>query len=158
MAMTELAVQKSVTVEASVDTAFRVFTDRIDDWWIREHHIGTAELDRVVIEPREGGRWYEVGVDGSECDWGRVVAWEPPNRLVLGWQIGADWQYDPQLLTEVEIHFVSVGDNMTRVDLEHRDLDRFGASAEQMREGFESPGGWQGLLGAFAAVAQSAGS
>ncbi len=153
MAMTELGVHKSVTVETSVAKAFQVFTDRIDDWWIRAHHIGTAELDRVVLEPREGGRWYEVGVDGSECDWGRVVAWEPPNRLVLAWQIGADWHHDPQLLTEVEIRFVSVGDNTTRVDLEHRDLDRFGESEEQMRAGFDSPGGWRGLLDAFAAVA-----
>ena len=101
------------------------------------------ELDRVILEPRTGGRWYEVGVDGSECDWGHVVAWEPSTRLVLAWQIGADWKFDPQLVTEVEIRFVDLGDNRTRVDLEHRDLDRFGDSADDMRAGLGSPGGWQ---------------
>jgi uncharacterized protein YndB with AHSA1/START domain len=146
-------VRKSVTVEISADKAFQVFADRIDDWWIREHHIGAGDLDRVVLESRSGGRWYEVSVDGTECDWGKVVAWEPPDRLVLAWQIGADWQFDPELLTEVEIRFVSVGENRTRVDLEHRDLDRFGDNADKMRAGFDSPGGWQGLLDAFASVA-----
>jgi uncharacterized protein YndB with AHSA1/START domain len=154
MAMTELAVCKSVTVETTVDRAFQVFTDRIDAWWIREHHIGTAELDRVVLEPRAGGRWYEIGKDGSECEWGHVIAWDPPGRLVLAWQIGADWQFHPELVTELEVRFVSVGDNRTRVELEHRDLDRFGESEDDMRSGFDSPGGWQGLLDRFAAMAQ----
>jgi uncharacterized protein YndB with AHSA1/START domain len=153
MAMTETSVRKSVTVDVPVDTAFRVFTDRIDDWWIRGHHIGSAELERVVLEPRAGGRWFEIGVGGSECDWGSVLEWEPPGRLVLAWQIGANWQYDPALLTTVEVRFVAVGPDCTRVELEHRDLDRFGGSENEMREGFESPGGWQGLLERFAAVA-----
>jgi uncharacterized protein YndB with AHSA1/START domain len=153
MSMTELAVRKSVTVATPVEEAFQVFTDRIDDWWIRAHHIGKAELERVVIEPRVGGRWYEVDTDGSECQWGYVVSWEPPNRLVLAWQIGSDWQFHPDLVTEVEVRFERVADNSTRVDLEHRDLDRFGDSEEEMRAGFESPGGWQGLLDRFAAAA-----
>jgi uncharacterized protein YndB with AHSA1/START domain len=153
MAMTETTVRKSVTVEVPVEKAFRVFTDQIDAWWNRAHHIGSADVERVVLEPRVGGRWYEIGVDGSECDWGRVVEWEPPGRLVLGWQISSDWRYDPDLLTRVEVRFVAVGPDRTRVELEHRDLDRFGDAEAQMRAGFDSPGGWQGLLELFAAQA-----
>jgi uncharacterized protein YndB with AHSA1/START domain len=149
MEMTDLAVHKSVTVDVTAERAFEAFTHRIDDWWIRAHHIGKAEMDRAVLEGRAGGRWYEIGVDGTECDWGHVVVWEPPTRLVLAWQIGADWQFDPDLVTEVEVRFVDLGDNRTRVDLEHRDLDRFGDRADDMRAGFDSPGGWQGLLDAF---------
>ena len=150
MTMTETAVRKTVTVDVPVERAFRVFTERIDDWWIREHHIGSADLEHVVVEPRAGGRWYEIGVDGSECEWGSVLEWEPPNRLVLGWQISSSWQYDPDLLTTVEVRFVAENPDRTRVELEHRDLDRFGDDADQMREGFDSEGGWQGLLECFA--------
>ena len=152
MAMTETSVRKSVTVDVPVDRAFQVFTDQMDDWWIREHHIGSAELGKVVLEPRAGGRWYEIGVDGSECDWGRVLDWEPPDRVVMGWQISAQWQYDPEFLTRVEVRFVAVGPDRTRVELEHSDLDRFGDSADQMRSDLGSEGGWQRLLECFAAA------
>ncbi len=152
MTMTETSVRKTITVDVPVEKAFQVFTDGIDDWWSRPHHIGSADLERVVMEPRAGGRWYEVGVDGSECDWGRVLDWDPPHRLVLCWQISANWQYDPELLTTVEVRFVAESPHRTRVELEHRDLDRFGDSAEQMRAAFDSGGGWQGLLDAFAAA------
>ena len=103
-----------------------------------------------MLEPRQGGRWYEIGVDGTECDWGRVLQWEPPSRLVLAWQIGGTWQFDPTLVTEVEVRFVPETPNRTRVELEHRDLERFGDAQEPIRAAFESPGGWQGLLDAFA--------
>jgi len=150
MTMSETAVRKTVTVDVPVEKAFRFFTDRIDDWWVRSHHIGSADLERVVMEPRAGGRWYEVGVDGSECNWGHVLEWEPPGRVVLEWQISASWAYDPELSTTVEVLFIAESPDRTRVELEHRDLDRFGESAEQMRAAFDSGGGWQGLLGAFA--------
>jgi uncharacterized protein YndB with AHSA1/START domain len=150
MTMTKAAVTKSVTVEAPVDKAFRVFTDGIDRWWFRQHHIGASELQEVVLEPRAGGRWYEVGIDGTECPWGHVLAWDPPHRLVLAWQIDSAWHFDPDLITEVEVRFAADGPDRTVVELEHRDLERFGDASETMRTGFDSAGGWQGLLGAFA--------
>ena len=144
------SVQRTITVEAPIQRAFSVFTGGLDSWWTRDHHIGTAEMERAVLEPGVGGRWYERGVDGSECDWGRVLVWEPPARLVLAWQIGADWRYDPGLVTEVEVRFVAEGPGRTRVELEHRGLERFGDATKAMRTAFDSPGGWGGLLERYA--------
>jgi uncharacterized protein YndB with AHSA1/START domain len=153
LTMTDLAVRKDVTVQAPIDKAFRVFTEGIDTWWIREHHIGASALKQVVLESRQGGRWYEIGVDGAECDWGRVLHWEPPQRLVLAWQLDANWQFDPTFITEVEIRFVADGPHRTSVELEHRHLERFGDDHDAIRDSFDSPGGWQGLLDAFARAA-----
>jgi uncharacterized protein YndB with AHSA1/START domain len=150
MTTTSTSIQKSVTVNASVEKAFRVFTQGFDSWWPRTHKIGAADLKQAVLEDSEGGRWYEIDTDGSECEWGRVLAWEPPHRLVLSWQITGNWQYDPNLLTEVEVRFVAEGPDRTRVDLVHRNLDRFGEAQEEVRAAFDSPGGWPGLLAAFA--------
>ncbi|MHB8684393.1 MAG: SRPBCC family protein [Dehalococcoidia bacterium] len=150
MAMAELTIRRSVTVDAPIGKAFTVFTERFDTWWPRSHKIGAVELRQAVLECRQGGRWYEIGVDGSECEWGRVLQWDPPNRLVLAWQIDGTWHFDPELLTQVEVRFVTEGPNRTRVALEHRNLDRFGDSQDQIRTAFDSPGGWTGLLGAFA--------
>ena len=151
--MTDTVVRKSVTIEAPADTAFRVFTEGIDSWWIRAHHLGSAELREVVLEPRSGGRWYEIDVDGTECQWGHVLQWNPPHRLVLAWQIDATWHFDPGLVTEVDVRFVAQGPDRTTVELEHRNLERFGDAMDTMRTGFDAPGGWQGLLDAFAATA-----
>lgn len=145
----ETTVSRTITVNVSQERAFEVFTGGFDRWWFREHHIGGAEMAEAVLEPREGGRWYERGVDGSECEWGRVLAFEPPRRLVLVWQINSDWKYDPNLVTEVEVRFVAEAPQRTRVELVHRDLDRFGDAAAQMRAAFEGPGGWSGLLASF---------
>jgi uncharacterized protein YndB with AHSA1/START domain len=154
MVMTTTVVCKSVTVEASADKAFRVFTEGIGGWWFPGHHIGESELKDVVLEPRVGGRWYEIGIDDSECQWGHVLQWDPPHRLVLAWQIDATWHFDPTLVTTVEIRFTADGPDRTIVELEHRDLERFGDAVDTMREGFDSPGGWQGLLDRFAAAAR----
>jgi uncharacterized protein YndB with AHSA1/START domain len=143
------AVRKSVTVGVPADRAFRVFTEGIDGWWFREHHIGASELKEVVLEPRAGGRWYEIGVDGTECQWGHVLQWDPPHRIVLAWQIDATWHFDPKLVTEVEVRFIADTPERTTVELEHRDLERFGADRDTMRSGFDSPDGWQGLLDRF---------
>ena len=151
--MTDTVVRKSVTVELPADKAFRVFTEEIDRWWIRTHHLGSAELREVVLEPRAGGRWYEIDVDGTECQWGRVLQWDPPHRLVLAWQIDATWHFIPDLVTEVDVRIVAQGPDRTTVELEHRDLERFGDASDTMRTGFDAPGGWQGLLDAFAATA-----
>lgn len=145
------AVRKELVVEAPQERAFRVFTEGINRWWPRAHHIGKAELKEAVLEPRAGGRWYERGVDGSECLWGKVLVYEPPRRLVLAWQINAQWQYDETFSTEVEVRFTSEGPKRTRVELEHRDLERFGEQQEQSRKAFES--GWGDILAEFQKVA-----
>ncbi|GII78617.1 ATPase [Sphaerisporangium rufum] len=154
MTQTEAAtsVRRSVTVSATPERAFEVFTAGIDRWWPRDHHIGDAPLRESVLEPGEGGRWYEKGEDGSECDWGRVLVWEPPHRLVLAWQISADWAYDPELVTEVRVTFTPQDGDRTRVELEHAHLDRFGARAAQMAAVFGSANGWPGMLDAYAAT------
>ena len=152
MTTTETAVRKTVTVDAPIDKAFDVFTEGIDKWWTRAHHIGEAELEKVVMESKVGGRWYEVGTDGSECNWGKVLVWEPPARLVLAWQLTAEWSYDPEFVTELEVRFEALGPNRTRVDLEHRGLENYGSDTEKLRQQLDSPGGWQGLLDAYAAA------
>ena len=126
---------------------------RHDTWWPREHHIGGRPSFTAILEPRVGGRWYERGDDGSECSWGQVLAWDPPKRLVLTWDIGADWKYDPTLATELEINFIAETEERTRVELEHRKLERYGDKAEAMRAMFDSPGAWANTLAAFSKVA-----
>jgi uncharacterized protein YndB with AHSA1/START domain len=147
-------VRKSIFVDASPAHAFEVFTAGIGRWWPKSHKIGPADLDRPVIEPKSGGRWYELDVDGSECELGKVAVWEPPSRLVLIWQLTPEFSYDPDLVTEVEVLFTSEGGG-TRVDLEHRYLERMGDKADAMRETVSGPGGWPALLGLFAEEAKN---
>jgi uncharacterized protein YndB with AHSA1/START domain len=142
-------VRKSIFVDACPDHAFEVFTAGIGRWWPKSHKIGPADLDRPIIEPRAGGRWYELDVDGSECEIGKVAVWEPPARLVLIWQLTPEFTHDPDLITEVEVRFTPEGGG-TRVDLEHRDLERMGEKAAAMRETVSGPGGWPALLQLFA--------
>ena len=149
------SVQKVVTVQAPQDVAWRVFTEKIGTWWpLANYKIGKAKAVDAVIEPHVGGRWFERGEDGSTCDWGRVLSWEPPSRLVLSWDISADWQADPNLKTEVEVRFIRHAENMTRVELEHRLLDRYGARRDEMRRIFDVEGDWGRLLAMFARVAE----
>jgi len=150
-----LSVKKTVLVDAPQAHAFAVFTERHGTWWpLASHHIGKAEAETAILEPRAGGRWFERGTDGSECDWGHVLVWEPPHRLVLSWEITAEWQHDPDFRTEVEVRFVAVGPHTTRVELEHRNLERFGDKAESMKLGLgDDKGGWGHLLQVFAAAA-----
>jgi uncharacterized protein YndB with AHSA1/START domain len=149
-------VRKVVIVNAPPAVAWRVFTEEMGTWWpLATHKIGTARAVDAVIEPRVGGRWYERGDDGSTCDWGRVLSWEPLTRLVLSWEITADWKHDPDLKTEVEVRFVAEGKNSTRVELEHRRLDLYGARRDEMRGIFDSETGWKGLLDGFAARASA---
>jgi uncharacterized protein YndB with AHSA1/START domain len=147
-------VRKSIVVEAPLAHVFAVFTEKHDAWWPRAHHIGSRETFTAVLEPRVGGRWFERGDDGSECPWGRVLAWEPPHRVVLSWDIGADWKPDPNLATEVEVNFTAEGAERTRVELEHRKLERYGDKAEMMRAMFDSPGAWIDTLRAMGQLAQ----
>ena len=147
-------VKKELVVRASREHAFRVFTEGIDKWWPREHHIGKAPLARAVLEPRPGGRWFAVSVDGSECDTGKVLVWEPPERVVLAWQITAQWQFDPKFVTEVEVRFTALGPKETRVNFEHRNLERYGDSAAGIRKQIDAQGGWHKTFEEFARVAE----
>jgi uncharacterized protein YndB with AHSA1/START domain len=131
------AIQATLTVGVPVERAFRVFTESLNTWWPAEYHIGSAATDAAILEPREGGRWYERGVDGSECDWSRVLAWQPPHCLVVTWQINGLWQFHPKPdhASEIEVHFRADGPELTTVELEHRLLDRLvdGSAKQYMR-------------------------
>jgi len=145
---------KSVIVAAPLAVAFEVFTAQIESWWpMASHHIGEADCAAVVIEPRPGGRWYERGVDGVECVWGHVRVWEAPHRVVLVRQLSAQFRFDPAIHTEVDVRFTAVDGQTTRVVLEHRGLEAYGADAMAMRDAFDSPNGWNGMLEHFAEVA-----
>lgn len=149
-------VRRSVTVKVEPARAFQAFVGNIGRWWPKSHSIGGKPLAEAVLEPRVGGLWYEVSEDGSTCDWGKVLAYEPPGRLVLAWQIDADWKFDPDLITEVEVKFIPDGAG-TRVELEHRNIERFGAKAAAMAEMIGSDaGGWLTILGLYAQDADAA--
>jgi len=147
-------VRKSVIVAAPLAVAFEVFTAQIESWWpMASHHVGEAECAAVVIEPRPGGRWFERGANGVECAWGQVLVWEAPHRVVLVWQLSAQFRFDPSIHTEVDVRFTAVGDGTTRVKLEHRGLKAYGADAMAMHDAFSSPSGWNGMLEHYAQVA-----
>ena len=145
-------VRKSIIVQADVQHAFEVFTDDVDGWWPRDHHIGDSPMKRVIIEGRVGGRCYTELQDGTDCDWGQVLAWEPPRRFVLAWQITLQWKYQPDLArsSEVEVRFTPLSGGRTRVDLEHRHLERHGPGFEGMRSAVDSPNGWNSTLARYA--------
>jgi uncharacterized protein YndB with AHSA1/START domain len=147
------AVRTSIVVDATPERAFMVFTAEMGTWWPPEHHLLDAELSETVFEPRAGGRIYDKGVDGSECTWARVLAYEPPDRVVFSWDIGLDWKVetDHARTSEVELRFVPDGPERTRVELEHRHLERHGDGWEAMRDAVGSPDGWGVGMRRFAA-------
>ena len=148
----DTAVRTAIVVDAPQQLAFDVFTQDMGGWWPPDHHILEGELAEMVFELRAGGRIYDVGVDGSECQWARVLAFEPPGRVVISWDITTEWKLEPDLArtSEVEVRFVAEGPERTRVELEHRHLDRHGEGWQNMRGAVGSPGGWQGGLQRFA--------
>ena len=150
----DILVRKSIVVNAPQAHVFATFTEKQNTWWPRAHHIGGKEPFTAVLEPRAGGRWYERADDGSECNWGRVLAWEPPHRVLLSWDINTDWKYQAGLGTEVEVRFIAESAGRTRVVLEHRKLERFGDKAEAMRAMFDSEDAWMGTLAAFGKAAE----
>jgi len=150
----DLVVRKSITVNAPAAHAFAVFAEKQDTWWPRSHHIGAREKFSAILEPKVGGRWYERGDDGGECNWGRVLVWEPPHRMVLSRDINAQWKYDPSVANEVEVKFIAESRERTRVELEHRKIERYGDKAEAMLKAFDSPDGWSGMLRAMAQAAE----
>jgi uncharacterized protein YndB with AHSA1/START domain len=148
----QASVRTQVVVEAPIERAFSVFTEDIGSWWNPDHHILEAELAEMVFEPRVGGHVYDRGVDGSECRWARVLAYEPPDRIVFSWDINPQWQLESDLETtsEVEVRFIPEAPERTRVELEHRHLDRHGEGWEGIRDAVGSPDGWPDGLRAFA--------
>jgi len=153
MIQTIESIRREIVVPVSTAEAFEVFTARMTDWRPSQHHIGSAPIERIVIEPYVGGRWYTRHEDDSETSTGYVAAWEPPDRLVITWQIGADWRYDPKLVTTVEIRFLAQAPDRTLVRLEHRDLEQLGPEAARVREMFEGPGAWSATLSSYATAA-----
>lgn len=149
---TESTARSSILVEAPIERAFEVFTADIGSWWPSDHHILQAELAAMVFEPRVGGHVYDRGTDGSECRWARVLAYEPPTRVVFSWDIDLRWQIetDPERTSEVEVRFTAQDSGSTLVELEHRKLERHGEGWEGMAEAVRSPGGWQRGMEAFA--------
>ena len=149
------SVKTSVTVNAPIDKAFKVFTQDAATWWPKEHHIIEAELQTMVFEPKVGGSFYDVGVDGSECRWARVLVYDPPRHVVFSWDISLAWQLEGDIdkTSEVSVTFTEEGPNRTLVELEHRHLDRHGEGWEALRDGVGGDQGWGGSLRAFAAVA-----
>jgi uncharacterized protein YndB with AHSA1/START domain len=151
---TDLAVQRSVTVEVPIERAFTVFTEGFDQWWPRSHHLNAADMKLAVLERRTGGRWYEQCVDGSECDWGQVLAYEPPHRLLLSWQITPEWQPepDPARASRIEVTFTAETPSVTRVDVVHSGFDRHGPNGSQLRDAVSQEGGWGSILATYVEV------
>ncbi|MFN8075432.1 MAG: SRPBCC family protein [Kineosporiaceae bacterium] len=147
-------VLQSVVVPLAPEQAFDLFTARFGTWWPASHSVSPKGMAECVLESGEGGRWYELDADGGRCDWGSVLAWEPPARLVLAWGLQADYSFDADLehSSEVEVTFVPV-DGGTRVDLEHRHFARHGDGAAGVHGSVSSEGGWPLLLDLFRAQA-----
>jgi uncharacterized protein YndB with AHSA1/START domain len=150
----DTSVRTQIAVEAPVDRAFAVFTEQFDRIKPREHNLLGVDIAETVFEPRDGGRIYDRGVDGSECHWARVLAFEPPNRVVFSWDISPRWEVETDLekTSEVEVRFVAETPERTRVELEHRNLDRHGDGWESERDGVASDGGWPLYLQRYAAL------
>jgi uncharacterized protein YndB with AHSA1/START domain len=144
MQAAETSVRTSITVETPIERAFSVFTDGIGTWWPPEHHIIQGEIAEMVFEPRVGGHVYDRTTDGRESRWARVLAYDPPNRVVISWDINLEWQIetDPEHTSEVEVLFTPDGPERTLVELEHRNINRHGDGWERMRAAVGSPNGW----------------
>ena len=145
-------VEVSIDVDVPIEEAFDVFTRDMASWWPVEHHILQAELAEMVFEPRVGGHVIDRGVDGSECRWARVLAYDPPDRVVFSWDVSLEWQVetDASRTSDVEVRFTSLASDRTRVDLVHRHIERHGDGWEQMYGAVSSPDGWAVGLSRFA--------
>jgi uncharacterized protein YndB with AHSA1/START domain len=154
----ETAVRTSIVVDAPIERAFSVFTEDFGSFKPPEHNMLGVEIAETVFEPREGGHLYDRGVDGSECRWARVLAYEPPDRVVISWDISPEFQVETDMskTSEVEVRFLAEGPERTLVELEHRNLDRHGEGWEGMRAAVDSEGGWPLYLEKFAEVARAA--
>jgi uncharacterized protein YndB with AHSA1/START domain len=147
-------VRRSITVEAPMDKAFTVFTERFGDFKPPEHNLLSVPIAETVFEPRVGGHIYDRGADGSECHWARVLVYEPPQRVVFSWDIGPTWQLETEFdnTSEVEVRFIAETQERTRVELEHRNLDRHGTGWEAISDGVGHDDGWPLYLDRYAAL------
>lgn len=145
-------VRRQIVVEAPIERAFTVFTERFGDFKPPEHNLLGVAIAETVFEPHVGGHVYDRGVDGSECRWARVLAYEPPDRVVFSWDISPQWQVEtePESTSEVEVRFVAETPQTTRVELEHRDLDRHGTGWQGLSEGVGGDAGWPLYLARYA--------
>lgn len=147
-------VRRQIVVDAPIDKAFAVFTDRFGDFKPPEHNLLPVPIAQTVFEPKVGGHIYDRGTDGSECRWARILAYDPPHHVVFSWDIGSTWQIesDPEHTSEVEVTFTAETDERTRVELEHRHIDRHGPGWEQVRDGIGLDQGWPLYLDRYAAL------
>lgn len=148
--MTIGPVLASVEVSQQPTEAFELFALRIGDWW-QGDSIGDNPRVSLTIEPYAGGRWFETDASGNETAWGKVLAWDPPSRLLLAWELNSQFKPDSSVLTEIELAFVPLASGGTRVSLEHRNLERFGADAERVATSIGQ--GWPTQLGGFRSYA-----
>jgi uncharacterized protein YndB with AHSA1/START domain len=150
----EAAVRRQIVVDASIDSAFAAFVERFGDFKPPEHNLLGAEITETRFEPKVGGHIYDRAADGTECRWARVLAYEPPDRVVFSWDISPQWQLeaDESNASEVEVRFVAEAPERTRLELEHRHLERHGPGWESLRDGVDSDGGWQLYLARYADV------
>jgi uncharacterized protein YndB with AHSA1/START domain len=153
----DTAVRAEVVVDAPLERAFSVFTEDFGSFKPPEHNMLAVEIAETVFEPRVGGYLYDRGVDGSECRWARVLVYEPPHRVVFSWDISPQWQLESDLekTSEVEVRFITEGLERTRLELQHRNLERHGEGWEGEREGVASDGGWPLYLRRFAEVVEN---
>jgi len=151
-------IRKSIVVNTGVERAFALFIDQFDAIKPREHNLLSVPIAETVFEPRAGGHVYDVGVDGSRCEWSRVLAYEPPSRVVISWDIGPTWQLeaDPAKTSEVEVRFIAESDDRTRVELEHRHLDRHGEGWQAVADGVDGDAGWPLYLRRYGDLAAEA--
>ena len=152
----EAVVRKSIRVRVPIERAFSVFVEQMEMWWPPAHHIGDKPFQSIFVEPRVGGRWFERDVDGKECDWGTVRAWDPPQLVTFSWHLGPDWKFDPDLekASDVAIRFTSEGSSATLVELEHSGIERHGEGYERLRMMLDSPDAWTSTLVEFAKAAE----
>ena len=145
--ITVAPIHQDVVVSVGRERAFDLFTNRMTDWWFTGEGVGPSPFKQLVLEPRQGGRWFEVADDGGETPWGEVLEWDPPTRLLLAWRIDGSWKFNPDVETSLEITFEAIDPGSTRVRLEHRDLERLGKSGGKAIETMRT--GWGKLLGRF---------
>jgi uncharacterized protein YndB with AHSA1/START domain len=150
----DTVVRRHIVVEAPIERAFTVFTQRFGDFKPPEHNLLGAAIAETVFEPKVGGHIYDRGVDGSECRWARVLAYEPPNRVVFSWDISPQWQIETEqdFTSEVEVTFIAETPRRTRVELEHRHLDRHGSGWQAVSDGIAHDEGWSLYLARYAAL------
>lgn len=150
-------IRKSVVVQAGIERAFALFVERFDAIKPREHNLLAVPIAETVFEPRVGGHIYDRGVDGSRCEWARVLAFEPPSRLVFSWDIGPTWQLvsDPAHASDVEVRFIAESPASTRIELEHRNLERHGPGWQSVADGVDGDAGWPLYLRRYVEVAEA---